>query len=454
MDNKIIVIDDDEGMCKLINDFLKRKDFEVKWFNKSKDALRDIKENNYTAAVIDINMPDINGIKLCEILSAEKSEIPVIMITAFGNMDTAISALRAGAYDFITKPLDLNFLLFSIKRAVNHYNLQEKIKILNNELSQFKQFDDIIGESTVMKKLYQQIEKTAHSDASILITGESGTGKELVAKALHKYSFRKDKPFIAVNCSAIPANLFESELFGFKKGAFTDAKDDFKGLIHQVNGGTLFLDEIGDFPIELQPKLLRALEEKKIRPIGSESEVSFDARIISATNQNIEALITKQLFREDLYYRLNVINLHLPSLRERGNDILLLADYYLNYFTKTYDKKITGFQANVIKRFLEYQWPGNIRELRNAIERSVALTAFDKITLSDLPDKIKNIDNNSLYLAINDSNENLTLEEIEKKHIIFILDSVKNNLTKAAKILGINRTTLYRKMDHYNISVK
>ena len=452
MDNRIIVIDDDKNLCKLIEDFLRRRGCFVEWFKDAEAGLENIRNNEYDAAIIDVNMPAINGLKLCEILAVERPDLSVIIITAFGSMETAVSALRAGAFDFITKPLDLDLLEFSIKKALAHHELKEKIKVLDTKLKLFESFEEIIGESPSIKKVFSQTTKITKTKIPVLITGESGTGKELFAKAIHNRSKDKDFPFVAVNCSAIPKTLFESELFGFKKGSFTDAKEDHKGLILQADKGTLFLDEVGDFPLELQPKLLRAIEEKKVRPIGSDREIEFDARIISATNQSLEDLIDRQLFREDLYYRLNVIHLDIPPLRERGNDVLLLADYYIKIFAKNYDKDIKGFTKPVIKRMLEYPWQGNIRELKNAIERAVALTNFDNITLDDFPDKIRSYD----YSAAGNThvvyNELITLEEVQKRHIMHILSNSENNLSKAAQILGINRTTLYRKMEQYNIS--
>jgi two-component system response regulator HydG len=300
-----------------------------------------------------------------------------------------------------------------------------------------------------MRRLYDQLARIADSDSSILITGESGTGKELVARTIHKRSRRRAAPFIAVNCAALPESLLESELFGHAKGAFTDARAERKGLILQADGGTLLLDEIGDVPLAMQVKLLRALEERVVRPVGGDKEISFDVRILSATNRDLEVALEEQRFREDLYYRLNVIQLELPPLRARATDVLLLASHYLRRFAEQMNKPVTGISERAAEKLLAYSWPGNVRELRNVVERAVALTRFEKIAVEDLPDKIRDYRSSQVIIGGQDPTELLSLEDVERRYILHVLETVGGNKTTAARILGLDRKTLYRKLEQY-----
>jgi two-component system response regulator HydG len=302
-----------------------------------------------------------------------------------------------------------------------------------------------------MQRLYDLITRVADSEASILIIGESGTGKELVAQALHKKSRRHDAPFIAVNCAALPEALLESELFGHTKGAFTDAKIERKGLFLQADGGTLFLDEIGAFPLTLQPKLLRALEEHSLRPVGSDKEVSFDVRVIAGTNRDLESAIEEGQFRDDLFFRINVIQVELPPLRSRGTDILLLAQHFLEQFATRSSKQVVGISDKVADKLLGYAWPGNVRELRNAIEHAVALTRYQRLAVEDLPEKIRAYHRSHVLVGSNNPTELVSIEEVERRYILHVLQSVGNNKTMAARILGFDRKTLYRKLCHYGV---
>jgi two-component system response regulator HydG len=302
-----------------------------------------------------------------------------------------------------------------------------------------------------MRKLYDQLTQIADSDASVLITGESGTGKELVARALHQRSRRIDKPFVAVNCAALPDTLLESELFGHTKGAFTDARNDRKGLFVQAEGGTLLLDEIGEMPLSMQPKLLRALEENKVRPVGSEKEVAFDVRILATTNRDMETAVEERRFRKDLFFRINVIQVELSPLRARGADALLLAQHFLAICAARAKKKVLGMSDTVAEKLLAYSWPGNVRELRNVIERAVALTRFDKLTVEDLPEKIRDYRSSQVVLGGNDPGELVPLEEVEHRYILHVLDAVGGNRTLAARTLGLDRKTLYRKLRQYGV---
>jgi two-component system response regulator HydG len=451
MRGKILIVDDEQMMCEMLEDDLKRHGFHPTCYISAEKALDALKTESFDVLLTDMNLPRMNGIELCERVVANRPDIPVIVITAFGSMETAIAAIRAGAYDFVTKPIDTEFLILALDRAVNHHGLQEKVKFLDEALKKSHQFDELIGQSPPMRKLIDRIERVADTETSILITGETGTGKELVAQALHKRSRRHKSPFVAVNCAAIPNALLESELFGHKSGAFTDARIERKGLFFQANGGTLFFDEIGDFPLALQPKLLRALEERCVRPIGGTSEIAFDVRIIAATNRDIETAIEENLFREDLYYRINVIQIDLPPLRDCGTDILLLAQHFVEQFAIRSDKQIAGISNAASEKLLNYTWPGNIRELRNTIERAVVLTRYEKICVDDLPEKIRNYKTSHLLVGSDNPSELVPIQEVERRYILHVLKTVGDNKTLAARVLGLDRKTLYRKLQHYKV---
>ncbi len=452
MRGKILIVDDEQMMCEMLEDDLKRHGFHPTSYLSAEKALDALKTESFDVLLTDMNLPDMNGIELCERVVTNRPDIPVIVITAFGSMETAIAAIRAGAYDFVTKPIDTEFLVLSLDRAVNHRGLQEKVKILDEALKKSHQFDELIGQSPPMRKLIDRLQRVADTETSILITGETGTGKELVALALHRRSRRQKGPFVAVNCAALPDALLESELFGYKSGAFTDAKTEHKGLFFQANGGTLFFDEIGDFPLTLQPKLLRSLEERRVRPIGGTSEIAFDARIIAATNRDIETAVEENRFREDLYYRINVIQIDLPPLRERGTDILLLAQHFVEQFAIRSDKQIAGISNSASEKLLNYTWPGNIRELRNIIERAVVLTRYEKISVDDLPEKIRNYKTSQFLIGSDNPSELVPIQEVEHRYILHVLKIVGGNKTLAARVLGLDRKTLYRKLQHYKIS--
>ncbi len=451
MRGKILIVDDEQIMCEMLADDLKRHGFQPTWCISSEKALDILKTQSFDVLLADLNLPNMNGIELCERVVANRPDIPVIVITAFGSMETVIAAIRAGAYDFVNKPIDTEFLVLALDRAVKHRGLQEKVKLLDKALKKSHRFDKLIGESPLMGKLMNRLERVADTETSILIAGETGTGKELVARALHKRSRRRKNPFVAVNCAALPDSLLENELFGHKRGAFTDAKADRRGLFLQAHGGTLFFDEIGDIPLSLQPKLLRSLEERSVRPIGGTSEVPFDVRIIAATNRDIETAIEEGRFREDLYYRINVIQIDLPPLRERGADILLLARHFVEQFAIRADKQIAGISNAAAEKLLNYSWPGNVRELRNTIERAVVLTGYEKISVDDLPEKIRDYKSSWFLLESDTPSELVPVQEVERRYILHVLKTVGGNKTLAAKVLGLDRKTLYRKLEHYKV---
>ncbi|HVY62888.1 MAG TPA: sigma-54 dependent transcriptional regulator, partial [Planctomycetota bacterium] len=369
--------------------------------------------------------------------------------TAFGTLETAIEAIRAGAYDFVTKPFEVDALALALDRAVQHRALKEEVKRLRRAVQETRQFEEIIGSGPAMQALFDLLDRAADADAAVLVTGETGTGKELVARALHRRSRRRAGPFVAVNCAALPEALLESELFGHARGAFTDAKAAREGLFVKANKGTLFLDEIGDMPLGLQPKLLRALQERKVRPVGSDTEVPFEARLVSATHADLETAVAEGRFREDLFFRVNVIHVEVPPLRARGGDVLVLAQRFLEHFATRAEKKVTGISGPAAEKLLAYSWPGNVRELQNCIERAVALTRFEQVMIEDLPEKVREHRPSHVVTAGDDPSEILPMEEVERRYILRVLDAAGGNKTLAARLLGFDRMTLYRKLERY-----
>ena len=449
MKPRVMIVDDEPNMGDLIVTDLKLRDLDPIAYTSAEDSLHALESESIDVVLTDLKMPGIDGIELCERIAANRPDVPVVVMTAFGTLETAVAAIRAGAYDFVTKPIEMDILALTLKRAIDHRQMQEQIRQLSDVVQKSTQHGDLLGASPAMQRLYDELPRVAASDASVLITGESGTGKELVARSLHHQSSRKDAPFVAVNCAAFPDTLLESELFGHVKGAFTDAAKDRKGLFLQAQGGTLFLDEIGEMPVEMQPKLLRALEESQIRPVGGDQEISFDVRLVAATNRDLETAVDEGRFREDLFFRVNVIQLALPPLRARGTDTLLLAHEFLSRFATHAAKNVEDLSDPVAERLLNYSWPGNVRELRNVIERAVALTRHDKLVVDDLPEKIQNFRSSQVFIGGQDPSELVPLEEIEQRYILHVLDAADGNKTVASRILGLDRKTLYRKLRQY-----
>jgi len=449
MPGRVLIVDDDRNMCEMLEADLRLRGFSCRWTTSPQDALHLINAESFHAVLTDLRMPGMAGTELCERIVANRPDTPVVVMTAFGSLESAVAAMRAGAYDFVTKPIELDILALALERAVRHQALQEKVKVLSQEVEGLKRFDEILGTSPPMQELFDQLSRIADSEASVLITGESGTGKELVARAIHRQSRRRNKPFVAVNCAALPDTLLESELFGHAKGAFTDARAARKGLFLEAESGTLFLDEIGDFALPTQAKLLRALEEQKLRPVGGDREQPFDVRIVSATNRDLESAVEEGRFREDLYFRINVIQVEVPPLRARGGDILLLARHFVELFAARAGKRVTGLSDAAAGKLINYSWPGNVRELRNVIERAVALTRYENLAVDDLPEKIRDYQSSRLVLAGSDPADLLPLEELERRYILHVLEMVGGNKTTAARVLGLDRKTLYRKLQQW-----
>ena len=447
MRGDVVIVDDDASMCEMLAEDLRRRGYGVSWYTSAEAALPPLMEGVGDVALTDLRLGGMSGITLCERIIANRRDVPVIVMTAFGSMEAAVGAIRAGAYDFVTKPIELDILHLTLQRALERRALKDEVKLLSAKMERAGRFDELLGESLPMRELYDQLDRVADSDVSVLVTGETGTGKELVARALHRRSGRRDGPFCAVNCSAMPEALLESELFGHTRGAFTDARTARKGLFLEADRGTLFLDEIGDCPLALQPKLLRALEERRVRPIGAEQEVPIDVRIVAATNKDLDEAIAERRFRGDLFFRINVCQLELPPLRARGTDTLLLAQQFVGRFADRSGKPVTGISREAADKLLSYAWPGNVRELRNAIERAVVLTRFGEIAVEDLPGRIRAYRSTQVVIGGDDPRELVTLDEIERRYVRHVLNAVAGNKSLAARVLGIDRRTLYRKLE-------
>ncbi|HEU4583185.1 MAG TPA: sigma-54 dependent transcriptional regulator [Polyangiaceae bacterium] len=451
MTARVLVVDDDPATCRMIELGLRSEGYDVSSSPNARDALESARSFEPHVVLTDLNMGETSGLQLCAALSEQWPDIPVVVITAFGSMETAILAMRAGAYDFITKPFDIEALALAIARAVQHHQLRSEVKRLRAAVGQAGWGDDLIGSSVPMLELRALLERIAQTDTTVLVTGETGTGKEVVARVLHQHGKRRNGPFVAVNCSALPEALLESTLFGHVRGAFTDARQARQGLFLEAHGGTLFLDEIGEMPAGLQPKLLRALEARCVRAVGADNETPFDARIIAATNRDLDDAVQEGRFREDLYYRLNVLHVALPPLRSRGGDVIALAQHFLVQFASQSERPVLGISEAAARRLAAYPWPGNVRELRNSIERAVALTRFDHIAADDLPDRIKNFEPRHVLVAGDDLEEMAPLEEVERRYILRVLQAAGGNKSLAAQRLGVSRRTLYRKLGEYGV---
>jgi two-component system response regulator AtoC len=456
---RILIVDDDAEMCALLDTGLTKRGFEVTSRTSGDLAITLLDQSDFDAIVADVNMPGTSGLDVCSWVAANRADTPVIVITAFGSFETAVAAIRAGAYDFVTKPFEVEAVALTLSRAVAYHHLRTEVQRLRLAAANDEMDADqiglpgtgLVGRSPAMRRMYDTLLRAAATDASVLVTGESGTGKELVARALHVKGHRTNGQFVAVNCGALPEALLESELFGHVRGAFTDARVSRSGLLIRASGGTLLLDEIGEAPPGLQAKLLRALEDRRVRPVGSDNELPFDVRLVCATNRDLEGEIERGRFRADLYYRVNVIRIDLPPLRARGDDVLLLAQRQVEQVAAASRKKVTGIAVPAAEKLLSYAWPGNVRELRNCIERAVALTRFEQITVADLPEPIQNYQRSQLVLDLDDPGSLPPLDEVERRYILRVLEAVKGHRMRAAQILGLDRKTLYRKLERYGL---
>ncbi|MDP2304966.1 MAG: sigma-54 dependent transcriptional regulator [Pseudomonadota bacterium] len=446
---RVLVVDDDRAMCDLLEEALDELGFAATTRTAPAAALQALAELDFDVVVTDLNMAGGDGLALCARVAESRPDIPVIILTAFGSMEAAIGAIRAGAWDFLTKPVDVDVLGLAVTRAVQHRALREEVRRLRHAVAAAGQWGEMIGASPAMRSLFDVLDRVAQQDVTVMVTGASGTGKELIARAIHRRSPRAKGPFIAINCAAMPEALLESELFGHVRGAFTDARTTRTGLFFQASGGTLFLDEVGELPLAIQPKLLRALQERTARPVGGDREQPFDARLVVATNRDLEAAVEAGRFREDLYYRVNVVHIDVPPLKQRVGDVLLLAQHFLEQATVRMRKSVRGISGPAAERLLAYGWPGNVRELQNCMERAVALARFDQLMVDDLPDRVRAAAPMPRGVTGEDGEELLSMEEVERRHILRVLDAVDGSKSSAARVLGFDRTTLYRKLERY-----
>ncbi len=456
---KVLIIDDELMICKSLKAGLDDMGYIVEMALNKEEALAQIHSLKPHVVLTDMRLGNENGIDLIDDIKKIDNDIEVIVMTAYSDIASAVFAIKKGAFDYINKPFELDEIHIILERAYENYKIKNKLLILEKQKRCFEK--NMIGQSNKMKDVYDKISILSQNDGvTVLILGETGTGKELVADAIHNNSLRKDFPIMKINCSAIPGHLVESELFGFEKNAFTGAGTKKKGLFEIANGGTVFLDELGEIPLEIQAKLLRFLEERKFRRIGGLEDIEVDIRIITATNKNLEKAVKEKEFREDLYYRLNVVPIEVPPLRERGNDILLLADYFLEKYNTAFRKVIRGFDENSKRKLFSYFWPGNIRELKNVIERIVILSNDEWITSDKLPREIQNFEGDSDIddlekergiVLEDDFSLDYKLDSIEQRYILEALEKSGGNQTKAAEILGISRFALRRKMEKHSI---
>jgi DNA-binding NtrC family response regulator len=445
----ILVVEDDAAMRSMLREALEEDGYAVETASGGRGGVERVRQGGVDLVVSDVKMPDLDGLDMLREIKAVSPSPHVITITAFGSIDTAIRAVKLGAFDYITKPFDIDQLILSVQKALAERALRSEVARLQSEVQKSYRWGNIVGKSAVMQEMFALIQRLSGSAASVLVTGASGTGKELVAKAIHFNSPRRERPFVALNCAAIPDTLLESELFGYKRGAFTDARNDRAGIFVEADGGTIFLDEIGELSPTLQAKLLRVLQEGEIRPLGAARNEKVDVRVIAATNIDLEARLQSGSFRQDLYYRLNVIHIHLPALRDRAEDILALAEHFLARSATKAGKELRGFHEAAKKALLGHGWPGNVRELENAVERAVALAEGGLIQIEDLPPGVRErraTAEDELGAAVA---RGITLDELEREFIKRVLAAEGGNKTRAAQRLGLDRKTLYRKLEEY-----
>lgn len=457
---QILIVDDDETQCELLALSLKKLGYETQMTTSPSDSLKRIENENFAAILTDVAMNEMDGIELTQKIIERRPHSAIVVITGNGNIETAITAMRAGAYDFLVKPIDSNVLGLSVGRAVQAHRMKNEIKALKSSLHA-SGLHNLHGESQPIQRLVELVKRVADSDASVFIHGETGTGKELVARAVHLESNRRDAPFVAINCAAVPATLLDSELFGHARGAFTDAKVARDGLFVQSHQGTLFLDEIGEMPMEMQAKLLRALQERRVRPVGSNAEISFDTRIVSASHRDLEHEVEAGRFREDLFYRINVVTLEVPALRDREGDILRLAHHFLSRAAERTARAKLNISQAAAELLMSYPWPGNVRELENAMERAVALAHSEEVVPNDLPLKVREYQASAAAMSVDvpqvvgatplKEPYVLSLEEVERRHILRTIEQLGGNKALAATLLGLDRRTLYRRLEKYQI---
>ncbi len=446
MDTSILIVDDEQEIRDSLSEVLTDEGFLTYTAENGSVALEMLNETYYDIIISDIKMPELDGVTLLQRVKEKAPDTFVILITSYGSTETAIHAMRHGAIDYILKPIDFDELILRIKNIDLHKELLREVRFLRQEISAKYNYEHIIGESVAMKRMYRLIDKVAPSTSTVLVSGRSGTGKELVARAIHARSERAHRPFVAINCGAIPETLFESELFGYKKGAFTGASKDKDGVFKAASGGTLFLDEVGEIPLQVQVKLLRVIEMREIKPLGSNTIIPVNVRIIAATNRDLAKEVEDGRFREDLYYRLNIIEIYLPALSERKDDIPLLVKHFVNKYNGELKRRIIGVDNDAMRNLVNYNWKGEVRELENIVERAVLLSDGDMISPQDLPKRAQESSASNYPDNLKEASRSF-----EKTHIMQILEKHDNDKSKAAETLGIGLSSLYRKIDDLGI---
>jgi DNA-binding NtrC family response regulator len=444
----ILAVDDDRVVCDLLREVLEQEGYQVSTATAGQTAIDLAREVPFDLAIIDIRMPDVSGIEVLKALKRGNPQLPVLMTTAYSSMNTAIEAIREGAYDYLSKPCKMEELTLTVDRALEQSKLLRENQYFRQELREKYKFENIVGTTSAMLAVYKTVARLVDSKATVLIQGESGTGKELIARAIHFNGLRAERPFVAVECASLAESLLESELFGHVRGAFTGAAETKKGLFEIADGGTIFLDEIAEISLGLQAKLLRVLQEQEIRRVGGTQPIQLDVRVIAATNKDVETLVKAGRFREDLFYRLNVVTLHLPPLRQRQEDIALLANHFLRKHSEANHKLISHMTPEAMILLCAYDWPGNVRELEHTIERAVTLTMNSALLPEDLPPRLQQ---QPQAPRLDAPQALLSLEEMEKRHIQAVLRATEGNKKRAAQILGINRRSLYRMAKRYGL---
>ncbi len=447
---RILLVDDEINMAKTQAKILQRKGYVVETASNGREALRILGETPFDVVITDLKMPTMDGMQLLREMNVKERGCAVIVLTGHGTIESAVEAMQRGAADYLTKPCNPEELLLKVDKLLETKRLREEVEQLRREMRAFKKFGEIIGQSPGMRSIYLLIAAVSENKSTVLVTGESGTGKELVARTIHRQAPWADRPFVAINCGAMSETLLDSQLFGHRRGAFTGAIADHNGVFQTANGGTLFLDEISEIPISLQVKFLRAVQEKEVTPLGSNRPVKVDMRIIAASNRDLEDAVRKGTFREDLFYRLNVVPIHLPPLRERREDILLLIEHFVHTFSTEYKVEPKKIAPEAMEKLNAYPWPGNIRELQNVIERMFALSRSSEITLADLPGSIAGFAEKPVQF--HDRAELPTLEEMEQSLIVAALRKSQGNKNEAARLLAIDRQRLYRKIEKYQLA--
>ena len=447
----ILLADDDENLRRVLEFQLSEAGYQVSTAANGARALELFTENDFDSVITDLRMPKLSGLEFLEKIKAVNSEIPVIVITAFGEVETAVAAMKAGAYDYINKPFNRDEILLTLERALNFSETKNENRVLRELVDKEFRLENVVGDSAQIRAVLNLVGRVSRSDATVLITGESGTGKELIAKGIHFSGKRESKPFIPINCAAIPETLIEAELFGYKRGSFTGATQDTKGKFETANEGTLFLDEISQMPLALQPKLLRVLQEQEITRVGESTPRKIDVRIIAATNQNLEKMVERGTFREDLYFRLAVVPVNLPPLRSRREDIPLLVNHFFKRAKEKHDFKNLKIGREVINALSNYSFPGNVRELENLIERMVVLSDGESLTAADVPEYINKPSQVFGNVRFELPAENVSLEEIEREIIRYALEMHNGNQSQTARYLGITRSALIYRMEKHNL---